>query len=358
MLTFKNKIEAFVKLGKFLQQFSESVKMEEIPEVPLNEVFYEKFEVALHSSRIYNGWFNEEFLRNAIDAIAFQLTTEKLFTWLENYDFSRSDKLKRVGVIMAGNIPLAGFHDFLSVLISGNIFVGKLSSQDKILLPAIAEVLTEIEPDFASRIIFTDGNIKNIDAVIATGSSNSARYFDYYFGKYPNIIRRNRNSVAVITGEETEAELHNLGYDIFLYYGLGCRSVSKIYIPEDYDIDRFFNAIFDFQYVVMNNKYANNYHYNKTLFLLNSDSLLDNEFLILKEDKKISSPVGTLFYERYKDLKELELFLKDNLLTELQCIVSSKKMSIPVVPFGKAQRPELTDYADGVDTVKFLLDIT
>jgi hypothetical protein len=358
MLNLNNRVSAFVKLGRFLSHFGESVKSEDISDIPLSDVLHEKFEAAFNKSRIHNGWFSEDYVRNAIEAFAEQLTFEKLNEWLKKYDLDNSKEPKRVGVIMAGNIPMSGFHDFMSVLLSGNIFVGKLSSQDNILLPAIAEVLTEIEPGFADRIIFTDGRIQNIDAVIATGSNNSSRYFDYYFGKYPNIIRRNRNSVAVISGDETEEELHNLGYDIFMYYGLGCRSVSKIYFPKNYNIDTFFNAIFNWQNVINNNKYANNYQYNKTLYLLNCDPLLDNGFLILKEDKKLSSPVGTLFYERYENLSDLELFLKDSLLTDLQCIVANKKLSIPVVPFGKAQFPLLSDYADGVDTLKFLTGLS
>jgi hypothetical protein len=360
MISFVDRINAFSALGKFLRQFGDSQFLKETDEANenLNELFYERMVSAIHSSVHYNGWFTEENVRNALGAFAFNLEMEKLQEWLKPYsgDIENPSEPLRVGVIMAGNIPLAGFHDFLCVLISGNSFVGKLSSSDKILLPLIAEVLIEIEPEFKNRVIFSTGRIDNINAVIATGSNNTSRYFEYYFGKYPNIIRRNRNSVAVLTGNETPRQLYSLGEDIFQYFGLGCRNVSKIYVPEGYEFDKFFTGIFEHQKVANNHKYANNYDFNKTVYLLNNVKLLDNGFLLLKEDSGTSSPVSTLFYEYYSDKATLEDVLKSGLLSELQCIVSEMETNLPVVGFGQAQSPKLSDYADGVDTMKFLLE--
>ena len=299
---------------------------------------------------------------------------------------------------MAGNIPLVGFHDFLCVLMSGNIFIGKLSSDDKFLLPAVSEILCEIEPEFKSQIsphrvtesVFHRTNlsaqsdgvrhsadkspIKSADAFISTGSNNSTRYFEYYFGKYPHIIRKNRNAVAMIDGNETTEDLINLGKDIFQYFGLGCRSVSKIFIPQDYDLDKFFSAIVDYGDVIHHNKYYNNYIYYRTIYLLNKEKFLDNNFLMLKEDDRIASPVATLYYERYKSKEELFQKIEDQ-KENIQCIVSTSPLFLSLygeglvrkhsrgspadsfggVRHGQTQSPELWDYADGVDTMKFLI---
>jgi hypothetical protein len=361
MIDIEKRIKSLSLLGSFLAEFAENYSEPDGDQAAefLNEIFKDKIEAAIQTAMHHNGWFTPENVRNAIGAIAENLSEKKLRTWIKDYPeiVAENIKPKRVGVIMAGNIPLAGFHDFLCVLISGNIFLGKLSSQDKILLPLIAEILIEIEPDFSSKIIFTEGRLSDIQAMIATGSNNSSRYFEYYFGKYPHIIRRNRNSVAVLSGKETQADLFNLGYDIFQYFGLGCRNVSKLFVPENYKFDDFFAAIYDHSYVGNNHKYANNYIYNKTLFLLNNDKLLDNEFLILKQDTKSHSPVGTLFYEPYKDFTHLESMLKSGLSSDLQCVVTGIKAEFPTVEFGKTQNPGLSDYADGVDTLKFLLEL-
>ena len=352
-------VKAFSTLGLFLNQFSEEGMTEErMPELEhLNNLFMERMEIAIKESFNYNGWFTEMNVRFSIASLTTNLREDKLVKWLEPYRnaLSINKTPVKTGVIVAGNIPLAGFHDFLCVLISGNTFIGKLSSQDKLLLPLIAEVLIEIEPGFKNRIVFTEGRIGSIDAVIATGSNNTSRYFDYYFGKYPNIIRKNRNSVAILTGDESELDIFNLGYDIFRYYGLGCRNVTKIYVPGSYNFDILFRGILDFHWVDNNKKYANNYHYNKTLYLMANEKLLDNGFLILKEDKALSSPVGVLFYEYYDQIERLKDTIKPALLSEIQCIVSNKIISLSTVVFGKAQSPELGDWADGVDVFNFLI---
>jgi len=258
---------------------------------------------------------------------------------------------------MAGNIPLVAFHDWFCVLLSGNKFKGKLSSDDNLLLPFLSKVLITIEPYFENQIEFTEGQLKNMDAVIATGNNNSARYFEYYFSKLPHIIRKNRNSVAVLDGTEKSDELGLLGKDIFQYFGLGCRNVSKLFVPEKYKFDMFFESIIEFKDIVMHNKYANNYEYNRTIYLMNSDkSLLDNNFLLLKADLSYSSPIGVLFYEFYSDINSLNAKL-ENEKEQIQCIVSKNNNVKNAIGFGKAQCPSLNDYADGIDTMKFLISL-
>lgn len=356
-MTLDNRIKAFISLGRFLKQFAAGGKKDESNS--LNALFYEDMEELIKTVHVHNQWFTEENVRNAFGALADSLEETALLDWISIYikDLKAEKEPKRVAVIMAGNIPMVGFHDMLCVLLSGNKFVGKLSSDDKLLLPFVAKILKKIEPEFSDLIEFTEDQLKNIEAVIATGSNNSARYFEYYFGKYPNIIRKNRNSVAVLTGAETKKELAALGSDVFQYFGLGCRNVSKLFVPKDYVFDTFYESIFDFQNVVNNNKYANNYDYNKTVYLMSSNpTLLDNNFLLLKEDATYSSPIGVLFYEFYDDIKALSKKLESE-AEQLQCIVSNSLEIKNAIPFGKAQCPTLNDYADGVDTMKFLIGI-
>lgn len=356
-MTIDSRIKAFVELGSFLEQFSSpNIKQ---ADNTLNDEFYTILNDLIQSVHYHNGWFTEENVRNAIGSIALSLEHDQLTEWLSNYIQPLSDKhtVKNIAVIMAGNIPMVGFHDMLCILLSGNKFTGKLSSDDKLLLPALAKVLITIEPEFANYIEFTEGQLKNIDAVIATGSNNSARYFEYYFGKYPHIIRKNRNSIAVLTGAESTEDLKLLGKDIFQYFGLGCRNVSKVFVPAGYKFDPFYEAIFDYQYVVNNNKYGNNYEYNRTVYLMSSQkSLLDNNFLLLKEDAGYSSPIGVLFYEYYEDIALLNLKL-ENEKEQIQCVISKALEINNTIPFGKAQSPELNDYADGVDTMRFLIGL-
>lgn len=355
-MTIDKRIQAFVKLGTFLKQFSaKGIKDEN----ELNAVFYDDFEQLIKTVHIHNPWFIEEHVRSAVEAIADNLNQDRLVDWLSVYvkDLKAKKKPLRVSVIMAGNIPMVGFHDMLCVLITENKLVGKLSSDDKFLLPFIAKILIAIDPEFSDHIEFTEGPLKNINAVIATGNNNSARYFDYYFGKYPHIIRKNRNSVAVLTGTESVNDLRLLGKDIFQYFGLGCRNVSKIFVPRGYVFDTFYESIFEYQHIINNNKYGNNYDYNRTVYLMsNHPSLLDNNFLLLKEDTSYSSPIGVLFYEFYDDLKLLnDRFESDK--EQIQCIVSGSSDIKNAILFGKAQCPGLADYADGIDTMKFLMKI-
>ena len=297
-----------------------------------------------------NVWFTPENVRRALTAVADELTEENLIRWTNSYPgLNEYIKPSRVGVIMAGNIPLVGFHDFLSVLITGHNLIAKTSSKDDELIIYISNLLCSINPGFRNRIEFTGGTLTNFNAVIASGSDNSSRYFDYYFGKYPNIIRKNRNSIAIIEGNETDDELEGLATDIFSYFGLGCRNVSKVYIPKGYDLTTILNHCNNFSGVISHSKYANNYDFNKAVYLVNKEVFYDSGFLLLKEDSKISSPVSVLYYEYYES-KDAVKQQTELLKGKIQCVVSKHN-----VPFGKAQWPHLWDYADGIDTIEFLL---
>ncbi|MBU3681312.1 MAG: acyl-CoA reductase [Flavobacterium sp.] len=349
----KDTIRAFVELGKFLQQFrTDSPQKKEA--VLGNDVHFDAFEALIQLSQSHNGWFTTDQVQFAIGSWADALTQANLDQWLAPYQIPVHTP-KTIGLVLAGNIPLVGFHDLLSVLIAGHKAVIKTSSNDQKLLPFLANYLQDVEPSLAKRIQFTEGKLENYEAVIATGSNNTARYFEYYFKDKPSLIRKNRNSVAVLSGQETQTELHALGEDIFRYFGLGCRNVSKLFVPEGYDFTAFFEAIFAYQDVIHYEKYANNYDYNKAVFLMSNFKLLDNGFLTLKEDTSYASPISSVFYEYYNSIEQL----KNRLNTEkdqLQCIVSS--IDIPgAISFGTTQKPALWDYADQIDTLNFVLAI-
>ncbi len=350
-MELKDRVKAFEKLGVFLK---EQVRGEWTEMNTEHEVFTK----LLLQVKNHNAWFTEAELSSALSAIASSLETKNLDKWVEPYKeaLSGPSAKKKVLVIMAGNIPLVGFHDFISVLISGNRFLGKVSSDDHLLLPFLAAILLQLEPRFKDLIEFAEGQVKDMDAVIATGSSNSSRYFDYYFGKYPHIIRKNRHSIAIITGNENAEDFAQLGKDIFQYYGLGCRNVSKLFVPEGYQFDPFFEGIYSFSHILSSNKYVNNYEYNKTLYLLNNEKMLDNNFLLLREDIALSSPIGVMFYEYYKDVESLKSRLHMD-EPYIQCKVSKAAQFPGTLPFGQTQCPQLWDYADGVDTLKFLLTL-
>lgn len=347
-MLLQNRINAFVEFGNFLSQFSRE-KIEKNNAVLHNDLFFDAFNLQLKRAKEFNGWFTEDNILYAFESWSKLLTENKLNKWTSGYTFD--DSKKNIAIVMAGNIPLVGFHDFLSVLISGKSVTVKQSSNDKHFLPLVAKYLEHIEPSFNSKITFTEGQLSDFDGAIATGSNNTARYFDYYFGKHPNIIRKNRNSVAVITGNETEEELKGLGEDIFRYFGLGCRSVSKVFVPKDYDFDNLFKAVYHYHDIINYIKYQNNYDYNKAVYLMSEFKLLENGFLMLKEDTSYSSPIASLFYEYYDDLNQLQQKLEND-VESIQCVVSNSLENS--VPFGQTQQPSLTDYADGVDTLAFL----
>jgi hypothetical protein len=349
----QQRINAFIELGKFLGQFS-SEKPSKHAAILQNDVFYEGMLQKLELAKNHNGWFTTDNLSFACKSWSEALSEASIQKWVSEYTIETTNP-RTIAIIMAGNVPLVGFHDFLSVLITGHNVLVKLSGNDKQLLPFLTQYLIAVEPQFEGTIVFTEGRLQGFDAVIATGSNNTARYFDYYFGKYPHIIRKNRNSVAVLTGNETADEMTALADDIFRYFGLGCRNVSKIYIPKNFNKDLFFNGMFSWQQIINNNKYINNYDYNKAVYLMSNFDLLDNEFMLLKEDEAYSSPISVVFYEYYSSLQAVEEKLSQD-AEQIQCIVARAGLTNEI-PFGKAQEPELWDYADNVDTVNFLLNL-
>jgi len=351
-MILENRINAFVKLGEFLSQFTTKniIKKENIL---YNDIFFDAFKMQIKRSHEFNSWFTEDNVLFALESWSKLLTKINLEKWTSSYKISENSN-KLIAVIMAGNIPLVGFHDFLTVLISGHSILIKQSSNDKHILPLIVKYLENLDQEFKTKINFTE-KLNNFDAVIATGSNNTARYFDYYFGKYPNIIRQNRNAVAVITGNETITELEKLGDDIFRYFGLGCRNVSKIFIPENYNFDNFFKAMFKFKDIINYIKYENNYTYNKAVYLMSLFKLQENGFLMLKEDTSYSSPIASLFYEYYIDIEQLKSKLNIE-QGQIQVIVSNDNLKNSV-KFGETQKPLLWEYADDVDTLKFLIEL-
>jgi len=351
MATQDQRFNAFVKLGEFLRSFTKTSLANSGTSDESNE-WHLRFDNAITLAGHKNGWFTKQQVLFAINAWAGQLTEKTLNAWLKHYSLS-TNNYKTVAVIMAGNIPLVGFHDFIAALICGNRVLAKCSSSDNILLPFIAKYLIHIEPALANEIAFSEGRLTKFDAVIATGSNNTARYFAHYFGNKPNIIRKNRNSIAILTGEETNEQLQGLGEDIFRYYGLGCRNVSKLFVPHDYNFDNFYDSISTYKNLIDQNKFANNYDYNKAVYLMSEFQFLDNGFFLLKEDIKYASPIGTAFYERYSTIEELKIKLAED-RDQIQCIVGSDIIQNSI-PFGKTQKPNLWDYADGIDTVEFLL---
>jgi len=326
-------ISAFKQLGLYLQQPDEALI------------------ATLNAASNANAWFTAAEVNKAVKAIAEMLDEQDLAQWFETVEVAKTPKT--VGLILAGNIPLVGFHDVMCVLATGNIAQIKLSSSDNKLLPFLLNRLCDILPELKNHIVYAE-QLKNFDAVIATGSNNTSRYFEYYFGKVPNIIRRNRNSVAVITGKESKEEIAQLGHDILDYFGMGCRSISKIFIPKDYDIKYFFEPLEPFQDIINHFKYNNNYDYNKSIYLVNLQTHYDNGFLLLKEDEGLSSPLAVLYYETYEDINEVAEKLTQQ-EEQIQCIVSNTALqNLQVLPFGQSQHPKLWDYADNVNTVAFL----
>ena len=344
-------IEAFSFLGEFMTQFQSAETQKK--DLALNEAFYEVFSSAIYTAKTHNGWFEEKQVRRAIFSISQWLNKEMLDRWSSVYPWNKSSK--KIAIIMAGNIPLVGFHDFACVLLSGNHLLVKLSSEDKVLLPLIAKIVISLNPEFQVKIEFTESRMQDFDAIIATGSDNTSRYFQHYFGKYPHIIRKNRNSIAVLSGRESKEELIALGDDIFAYYGLGCRNVSKVYVPKGYKFDSLFEALYEYKDVADNNKYANNFDYYRALFLMGGNDMLENGFLLLREDKSLASPISMLHYEVYDCIDALQKEL-DSKSDQIQCLVS--QLDIPKsFELGQAQSPAVSDYADGVDTMAFLTSL-
>lgn len=341
-------ISAFVQLGQIFELVGNSKAWTGLA-LGITEVEFEKLEHVIKRQSVLNGWFTESNVRKSLAALGENLTEEKLTSWTAPYEYASSPK--RIGIIMAGNIPLVGFHDFLCVLLSGNKAVCKMSSDDKTLLPMVVELLLNLAPDLSERIVLTENRIGEIDAIIATGSDNSHAYFEQYFGKYPHIFRKNRTSIAVLDGSETLSDFEQLGRDIFDYFGLGCRNVSHLLVPKDYDFKLFFEGIVHQGDVINHFKYGNNYDYNKTVYLMNLHSMLDNNFVLLYESQELFSPLAMVYYHTYENASEVDAYLTKH-ADSIQAVVGKN-----YIPFGAAQCPALNDYADGVDVMEWLGEI-
>ncbi len=342
MITHADRLAAFVALGQRLTNLLlDPAQTDELAELTAR-------------ARNNNPWFDAANVRAALEGVAFLLREQPLRQWAARYR-PEPAAARQVGVVMAGNIPLVGFHDALCVLLSGHRLLAKLSSDDTLLMRWILDELVRLEPRFADQLQLVE-RLNAADAFIATGSDNTARYFEYYFGKRPHIIRRNRTSLAVLTGRETPHELGLLGEDIFRYYGLGCRNVSKVYAPAGYDFPLLLDALQPWHRVLEHNRYQNNYDYNKSIMLVNRVPHLDSGFLLLTESTQLVSPISVLHHGSYTNEVDLVDQLTD-VAAQTQCIVSAGGQYPGSFPFGKAQEPGLADYADGVDTMAFLADL-
>ena len=341
-MTLKQRINAFAQAGAFIQRHFNGNRI--TSELPLHE----GLDTVIELAGTYNNWFIPKFVNDALIHISGYLNTGDLTAFTKDV---KESKPRTVALICAGNIPMVGFHDVMCVLLSGHIALIKLSTDDNLLLPFFLKLLSHYEPEFDAQIRFADGRLSNFDAVIATGSDNTASHFHYYFGKYPNIIRKSRTSVAVLTGTETRDQLKSLGADIFQYFGLGCRNVSKLMVPAGYSFNTFFESIVDFGFVVNNKKYGNNYEYHRAIFLLEQHKFLDNNFVMIKESTDLHSPVGVIYYQYYTKPQEVQEYLKEN-TDHIQCVVGEG-----FIPFGYSQQPVISEFADKVDTLHFLVNL-
>jgi hypothetical protein len=317
----------------------------------------ERIDASVISAYQKNPWFVKENSYKSLEAIAHKfLNKDLLLSWIEKYHLDNIVSKKRIGLVPAGNIPLVGLHDIICIFLTDNLSVVKYSEKDQVLIPALLKCMIEKHPVSASYFEQVD-RLENIDGVIATGSNNTSRYFDYYFSKYPHIIRRNRNAVAILDGKESAEDLGKFSSDVSSYFGLGCRNVSKVYLPKDYKRELLMDHLLKDSEMIHHNKYKNNYDYNFAIYLLNKDEFLTNNKIILRKDKAIASRIACLHYEEYSDLNLLEKQLQEQ-KDEIQCVVSNAEVEgLELIPLGSAQQPNLSDYADGVDTIQFLLSI-
>lgn len=342
----EQRISAFVSLGEEIN----AVLTQNSGELNIRQT---QLGVLINELYRSNPWFTEKNVRMALTGIVSMLRHDRLNAWLEPYEINH-EKALCIGVVMAGNIPAVGFHDFLCVLIGGNKITAKLSSDDRLLLPALAAMLAAIEPQFADRIHFTDAKMLPFDALIATGSNNSARYFEYYFSKYQRLIRKNRTSVAVIDGTESEEQLKALFNDIFSYFGMGCRNVTHLFLPKDYDIPALCALSDDWSFMKDHSRYFNNYEYHKAGFLINNLAHYDTGFYLLREDTSLFSPISVMHYSHYISPEAVKRIIADY-IEDIQCVVSVNSYYENALAPGEAQTPGPEIYADGVDTLEFIL---
>lgn len=335
-MSLQERIELLAKLGDYLDS----------PNEKLNAV--------IHQTYLHNRWLTKENTELALQAVRQEFLDEnKLNTWVAQYNIPKQTTPKKVGLILAGNIPMVGFQDILNVFAAGHQSLIKFSEKDKHLIPYLISVMAAINPASVSYFETVD-RLKDFDAVIATGSNNSARYFEAYFGKYPHIIRKNRTSVAILNGNETEDDLKKLGIDVFRFFGLGCRNISKLYAPKDYDFIALLEVWKRFEYVLNHDKYKNNFDYNFSLIIMNGMPYISNGLILLQEGESLHSRIASLHYEYYDDINEVSEKLQAQ-QQEIQCITSLENIdNLNIIPFGQAQQPTLNDYADGIDTMDFL----
>ncbi|WP_374443277.1 acyl-CoA reductase [Epilithonimonas sp.] len=338
----ENKILGLEKLGEFINDF-----------IQKNDDNYnekeERLAYLMTRSELENPWFTQENQRYNLKQWSGLFTKNNIEKWLSGYKLSNTRK--RVGLILAGNIPLVGFHDIISVVLSNHIPVIKLSSKDRLMLPYLLQLWNEFSNNEIEYHIVE--KLENFDAVIATGSNNTARYLEYYFKDSLSIIRKNRTSIAVLTGDETDEELRLLADDIFRYFGLGCRNVTKILIPENFSLDRLFESFVHYSDIINHHKYANNYDYNRAIYLLNQDMFWDNNFVMLKEDEKLFSPLSVINFSRYSNFDDAVKYLEEN-KDDIQAVVAKSESGLDAIRFGETQNPSLDTYADNVDTMAFL----
>lgn len=342
MNTLENQVIGLAKLGEFLKDFIANENNSSYSDI-------EEFKTILTRSEIENAWFTQENLRFAIRSWSHLLTEENIRKWLSKYQPSKMSK--KVGLILAGNIPMVGFHDVVSVVLSNHIPIIKLSSKDRLIIPFLLKKWNAFSNVSVKHELVE--RLEDFDAVIATGSNNTARYLEYYFKDRLSIIRKNRTSVAVLKGDETDGQLKALAEDIFRYFGLGCRNVTRLFLPENFKLDRLFENFIAFGDIINHHKYANNYDYNKAVYLLNMEPFWDNNFVMLREDEALFSPLSVLNFSRYKNIEEVRQFLNKK-HEEVQCIVAQPSLGLDSVDFGGAQHPSLDTYADNVDTMRFL----
>ncbi len=331
MLSAERRIELMSRLGEYLGS--------------PNDEWNNHVQRATHA----NAWFTEGHIDIAVKNIVSHLLQRSLLeAWVALYNLPVAQP-KKVGIVMAGNIPLVGFHDFLCAFMSGHYVMIKLSSKDSVLLTAIIDKLTEWEPLVKEQVTISE-LLKGCNAYIATGSNNSARYFEAYFKKYPHIIRRNRTSVAILDGTETGEELKLLADDIFSYFGLGCRNVTQVCLPMGYDVKKLLEAFSVYNDIIHHHKYKNNYDYYLAIYLLNKVPYYTNDSLLMVENELPFSAVSMLHYRFYENIQNISEELSNS--SDIQCISGHG-----FIPFGNAQKPSLTDYADGVDTMAFLSEL-
>ena len=349
-------ISAFSYLGLVLKRYL--IASENSSKITVTEDEFNPLESALAKAEANNPWFTRSHLRFMLETISSMLMKEKLEAWCSAYPSpDRAGFISRtVGIVMAGNIPLVGFHDLLCVLFSGHKALVKLSSEDSFLLPAIVEIIQCNEHNINKYINITFDRFTGFDAIIATGSNNTNRYFEYYFGNVPHILRKNRNGIGILTGREKDSDLEALADDIFLYFGKGCRNISKLYVPVDFQIDRLMKPFSGYLHFMDHNKYRNNLDYQRVVLQMNSIGFVDLGAVLLKEDHALPSPIALLHFERYEDIGEVreQIQLLDD---SVQCIVCVDKAGAGWISPGQAQRTGLSDYADGIDTMKFLINL-